>query len=217
MIRAIIFDLDNCLGPADEIGRDFYEPAFTAIREANDGRFSDEELDNALADNWRDAFDAVARKHAFPQAMIVAGYRAFDSLRIPRRLSGYGDLAVLRALNVPLFLVTSGFLGLQQSKIDALGIADAFEAVYIDVIDDPLRTGKQAIFGRIAVEHHWEPRDVLVVGDNPHAEIAAGNRLGMPTVQILRPGIERDDSAGRHIASLRDLVAIVAENEYASS
>ncbi|HZB45392.1 MAG TPA: hypothetical protein VE360_09120 [Pyrinomonadaceae bacterium] len=37
MIGAIIFDPDNCLGAADEVGRGLLEPVFAAIRRANTG------------------------------------------------------------------------------------------------------------------------------------------------------------------------------------
>jgi FMN phosphatase YigB (HAD superfamily) len=42
MIRAIIFDLDNCLSAADEPRKELLEPVFDAIRRANRGRLSDE-------------------------------------------------------------------------------------------------------------------------------------------------------------------------------
>jgi putative hydrolase of the HAD superfamily len=32
------------------------------------------------------------------------------------------------------------------------------------------------------------PEEVVIVGDNPDSEIEVGNRLGIRTVQILRPG-----------------------------
>jgi FMN phosphatase YigB (HAD superfamily) len=50
---------------------------------------------------------------------------------------------------------------------------------------------------------------VLVVGDNPKSEIEAGNRLGMPTVQILRPGVARGATATHYIHELSELLAII--------
>ncbi|WP_437785786.1 hypothetical protein [Sorangium sp. So ce1097] len=50
MIKAILFDLDNCLSPADEPGRELLDPVFAAIRRENRGRLSEEALvtrDNA--------------------------------------------------------------------------------------------------------------------------------------------------------------------------
>lgn len=50
---------------------------------------------------------------------------------------------------------------------------------------------------------------MLVVGDNPDSEIEAGNRLGIKTVQILRPGVPFGDSATYHVRSLSEVRDIV--------
>src|SRR6516225_9734365 len=62
MIRAIIFDLDNCLSAADEPGKGLLEPIFDAIRRVNHGRLSDEALAEAFSDCWRHPLDFVAKK-----------------------------------------------------------------------------------------------------------------------------------------------------------
>src|SRR4051812_22297493 len=56
-VRAIIFDLDNCLAAADEVGEQLLEPVFAAVREANDGALTPSELDAAFRDCWVHAFD----------------------------------------------------------------------------------------------------------------------------------------------------------------
>jgi FMN phosphatase YigB (HAD superfamily) len=50
MTKALIFDLDNCLAPANEVGEELFEPAFDAIRRANHGTVSNEALELAFAD-----------------------------------------------------------------------------------------------------------------------------------------------------------------------
>jgi hypothetical protein len=42
MIKALIFDLDNCLAAANEVGDDLFEPAFGAMRNANRGTLTTE-------------------------------------------------------------------------------------------------------------------------------------------------------------------------------
>jgi len=51
-----------------------------------------------------------------------------------------------------------------------------------------------------------------VVGDDPDSEIAAGNRLGIPTVQIQRPAIPRAANALHHIRSLTELPDIMEQH-----
>jgi putative hydrolase of the HAD superfamily len=47
------------------------------------------------------------------------------------------------------------------------------------------------------------------VGDNPDSEIEAGNRLGIVTVQILRPEVPRGHNATHVIHGLAELKALI--------
>jgi FMN phosphatase YigB (HAD superfamily) len=212
MIRAIIFDLDNCLSAADEVGPQLMEPVFQAIREANHGHLSEAELDRAFADCWRIPLDVVAEQHGFSKEMLEAGWKVSLDLEVAEPMFGYGDLRVLRELPVLRFLVTSGFRRLQESKIRALGFRDLFTAVFVDAIDEPNRKGKHGWFAEILQRHALKPGEVLVVGDNPDSEIAAGNKLGAKTVQILRAGVPRGANATRYIRNLGDLQVLLQQS-----
>src|SRR6185295_13923471 len=80
-----------------------------------------------------------------------------------------------------------------------------FAEVQVDAIDEPPRRSKQERFAAIAARRGWQPGQVLVVGDNAESEIAAGNALGMPTVQTLRPGVPPAANARWRIESLAEL------------
>jgi HAD superfamily hydrolase (TIGR01509 family) len=209
MIKAIIFDLDNCLAAADETGQQLLAPTFDAIRRANHGTLSDETLERAFAECWGHSLDTVARKYGFSKEMLDAGWAENARAEVTVPMHGYGDIGVLRELPAKLFLVTSGFRRLQESKVRALWAASLFERVYIDAIDEPDRKGKEGIFAEILRAYALEPREVLVVGDDAQSEIAAGNRLGIPTVQIQRPGIPRAENARHHIESLTELSSVM--------
>ena len=209
MIRAAIFDLDNCLAAADEAGEALFAPAFDAIRAANNGRSSDAELSSAFADMWRHALDHVARKHHFTEEMLQAGWRAFRAIEVKQPLRGYPDLWEIESLPLERFLVTSGFRRLQESKIAALGIARLFTEVEVDAIDESPRHRKKDRFADIAKRHGWRPGEVLVVGDDAESEIAAGNALGMPTVQTLRPGVPLAPTARWRIKTFAELSKLI--------
>lgn len=209
MIRAAIFDLDNSLSPADQAGRDLFEPVFDAIRRENRGALSKEVLERAFSDCWVYPLDVVAKKHGFSKEMLAAGWEASASLEVGAPMHGYQDLGVLAEIAVMRFLVTSGFRRLQESKIKALGFERLFTAIYIDAIDEPDRKGKQAIFGEILDTYRLVPSEVLVVGDDPDSEIEAGNQLGMRTVQILREGVSRGSNATYYIHYLSELKELV--------
>lgn len=212
MTRAIIFDLDSCLCAADEAGEGLYAPAFAAIRAANRGTLGEDRLQAAFRDIWHRAFDAVAAEHGFSDAMRRAGWEAFSHLEVTTPLRGYGDLHVLADLPARLFLVTSGFRRLQESKIRALGIAHLFDAIHIDAIDVPGRKGKQPIFAEILATGGLHANEVLVVGDRADSEIAAGNRLGIVTVQILRSGVPWTDTAQHHVTTLIEIATLLAHD-----
>jgi HAD superfamily hydrolase (TIGR01509 family) len=205
MIKAAIFDLDNCLSAADEVGAQLFEPAFDAIRKANRSTLTDQALEAAFSDCWRHPLDFVAAKHGFSPEMLAAGWKVFARTEVEVPMHGYPDLAVLAGLPVQRFLVTSGFHRLQESKVNALGIAHLFAAIHIDAIDEPHRKGKRRIFERILEEQGFAPEEVLVVGDSADSEIEAGNRLGIRTVQVLRPGVTRTSTATHHISTLSEL------------
>jgi putative hydrolase of the HAD superfamily len=206
MVHACIFDLDNCLCAADAPGAEFLQPLFEAIASANRGTHTADSLQQAFAECWYQPLDIVARKFAFSPEMRAAAWRAGGALEVQAPLSGYADLGVLAALNAARFLVTSGFERLQNSKIDALGIRGLFTAVYVDAIDAAVPAGKEALFRQILREQELQPGDALVIGDNPDSELAAGARLGIRTVQILRPGVVRSAAADHHISGLAELV-----------
>jgi FMN phosphatase YigB (HAD superfamily) len=210
MIGAIIFDLDNCLAAATEVGEELYEPAFAAIRQANRGDVPDDVLKRAFADVWRHPLDWVAATYGFSGPMLAAGWRVFETMEVIRPMHGYGDLAVLARLPVQRFLVTSGFRRLQESKIRALKLAPLFVGISVDAIDQPERLGKQRLFEKVLEDHALTPEQVLIVGDSAESEIAAGNRLGIRTVQTLRPRVPKASNATYHIESLAELEELLA-------
>ena len=202
--RVAIFDLYNCLCDARAVGG-LFEPAFAAIREANRGTLSEDALRRALNECWFTAFDLVAQRYGFSAAMQEAGTRAFAAMEVQGPLQGYDDLPLVRMLPLRRYLVTCGFTQLQRSKIAALAIGAWFEDVCIDAIDDAGHTGKQTIFERIQRHEGCRPEEVMVIGDNPLSELAAGRRLGMVTVQTLRPGVSRDPEAKHHVSGVAGL------------
>ena len=129
MIKAIIFDLDNCLAAANEVGEHLFEPAFEAIRNANRGTLTTE----PLARHSTNA--GVIRLTLSQQIRLFAGNAlswlgGLCSHLCPTPMNGYDDLAFLRELPVELYLVTSGFRRLQESKIKALELRASVQQEY---------------------------------------------------------------------------------------
>lgn len=202
MLKALLFDLDSCLAAANEPGENLFAEAFQAIRAANKGEVPEGQLCAAFQDCWRFPFDFVADKYGFSPAMRAAGFAAFCQVEVRQPMHGYGDLDELAQLPAKLFLVTSGFRRLQESKIRALRIAHLFAGIHIDAIEELGPKGKLHAFQAILHDHRLLPQEALVVGDNPDSEIAAGNQLGMRTVQVRRPGVPASAAATYRIKNL---------------
>lgn len=211
MINAIIYDLDNCLFSATRVPEETLRSALEVLRQANKGEdaLAENILEEALAACRTHAFDEVAQQYHLPRQLREAAKRAFQSLQVQEPLTPYPDLAAIEHMPGKRFLVTTGYRQFQESKIAALGIGHLFDSVFIDALDDKERVGKEHLFKQILEEHAFASSDVLVVGDNPASEIAAGNRLGMVTVQIVRPGVKRGPNAQFYIGSLYELREIV--------
>ncbi len=208
-MRGIIFDLDNCLAAADEVGERLLEPVFAAIRAANRGLLSPGELEAAFGDCWFHSLDFVAAKHGFSKGMLAAGWRALGEVEVREPMYGYGDLEVLPHLGGLRFLVTSGFRRLQESKVRALGIAPQFDAIVIDAIEERERRGKERIFTNLMASFRLDRSEVLVVGDNAESELAAARRLGLRSVQILRPGVVPAPGVSARVGDLAELRALL--------
>lgn len=209
-IKAVIFDLDNCLAPASAVGKTIADPAFNAIRAANKGHLTNDYLEEALLACWQHPFDWISKTYGFSDAMTTAGWQEFTIMSVSGSMEGYADLATLANMPTENMLVTSGFRCLQQSKIDALGIADYFSAIYIDALDDDKRLGKKGLFDHILKQREFLPTEIVVIGDNPHSEITAAKELGIPAVQILRPGIEKGENADFYVVDFIEFRKLLA-------
>jgi putative hydrolase of the HAD superfamily len=209
MVKAVIFDLDSCLAAADEVGRELFARAFDAIRAANHGHVPEDQLAAAFNDCWRIPFDVISERYGFSPAMRAVGFAAFAQTEVTQQMHGYGDLDVLRHIRAHLFLVTSGFRRLQLSKVKALGKEHLLTELHIDAIDEEGPKGKRHAFESILRKYQFAPSEVLVVGDNPDSEIAAGNSLGITTVQTLRPGVPASPVATHQIRTLHELLPLL--------
>lgn len=126
-------------------------------------------------------------------------------------LSPYPDVRpALLALDLPKVLLTTGFRGMQESKIAALDIAVLFDAIDIDALDQGGGPGKKRLLEGILHTFECRGPGVLVIGDSAENEIAVGNALGSVTVQMLRPGIAFSGTAQYHLTTLAELPRLLA-------
>ncbi len=210
-MRIIIFDFDNCLVPGNAVGEDVLHPLFTLL-ENSENHLSAEQFAEMKADFWRKPLDYIAEKFKFSEKSTQAGLAYFRQLEAKGSIKGYADSQLVHTMPGTKYLVTSGFESFQRSKIAAAGLSDAFKDVFYDDPGEPPRKGKAFYFDIIAKAENLSPKDIWVIGDSAESEIAAGNSLGMRTVQILRPGVTKSDNARYHVSSLTEFQELMEQN-----
>ena len=123
-------------------------------------------------------------------------------------------LRKLRRAGVRLFLVSFGNPATQRAKVASLGLdrEPALERILYADTNGVLT--KEDAFRRVLAITGADAKRVLVVGDRPNGEIAAGNRLGMHTVRIqggefarLRPR-GREERAHFQLRRVTDLLRL---------
>ncbi len=191
--EGVIFDLDNTLLRTSEIPGSFVDPVIDAIasfRPDIDPKWK-ESLRTAL---FRSALDVVGKKFSLSEREYEAAARAFSQLEIPDQmeLRLYEDavdtLEKLHSAGVRCALLTRGFRRLQESKIKKLGLARYFGGeIFVDSVEEgPARPGQIAYLRRIGERWGCPPQRIVMVGDDPHAELRAALELGMETILVIR-------------------------------
>ena len=207
--RVYVFDLDNTLFDTRTIPRSVTDPLFDALRAENSGEDAvpHDVLEWAFEDSWSIPFPQVAAKHGLPDRLLKRWSDLHQELQFTFPLQPFDDVMdVLSRLTVYKVLLTSGYPRVQHGKIDALGLRSYFDEILIDAADDPDRKGKQAMIQKLMADRAWQSDELLIIGDSPTSEIAAGRNLKITTVQILRPGVTPTDIANFQITTLHELI-----------
>lgn len=195
MIETVILDLDDTL--YDEI--DYCRSGFAAVAEhlaasgvASAATFAFEAL-------WGQ-FQAGNRKRTFNAALDALGIEYDDSTirgliefyrnHPPKILLPADSRETIDLLKTKyrLALLTDGFLPAQKLKVQALGIEDCFETiVYTEELGREFWKPSPVGFEKILQTLNTAPKSATYVADNLLKDFIAPNKLGMPTIQLIRP------------------------------
>ncbi|WP_257450456.1 HAD family hydrolase [Archangium lipolyticum] len=204
MLKAVIYDLDDTLFPPRSVPEEAARSLLAALREVleDSGELKAAQIADIMNMVWERPLDEIARLHGLSAEVQIRVGGVFAGFRLDCELMPYPDIQVIRQIPGLRFLVTTGFRRLQESKIERLGIAHYFDRIIVDALDEPGRRGKQTIFRELLEAYQLRPEEVVVLGDNPNSEIDAGNKLGIPTVQILRGRKQAAAAASFHVEDL---------------
>lgn len=176
--KAIIFDLDNTIYPVHSIGDELFSSLFQLINE--DGNHV-QNMERIKEDILRRPFQMVAADYIFSDELTKKGIAHLKDLTYQKKIKPFDDYQFVRSLPVDKFLVTIGFLKLQQSKVERLKIEQDFKEIHIV---DPSTSDKtkRDVFANIMKRFRYTRSELLVVGDDLNSEIKAAQELGIDAV-----------------------------------
>jgi len=176
--KALIFDLDNTIYSVGSIGDELFAPLFKLIKE--DGNH-EKDLENIKDETMRRPFQWVARKYNFSDELLQRGVDLLRNTNYVGKIKPFSDYTVVRDLVYDKYLVTTGFLKLQQSKVSGMKIQNDFLEIHIV---DPYSSDKtkKDVFADIMSRHGYPKSEVLVIGDDPESEIKAAQELGLDAI-----------------------------------
>jgi len=206
--KTIIFDLDDTIFQTKSIHKKTIDPFFEHLSENLQPLYQQEQILCIMDDLWKYSWDVVLDSYKIPKDVFVRSIKILETLPLDLKISPYPDYQFLKNLKADKFLVTTGLTHLQEAKINALNIKNDFNKIFInDRLIEPKT--KLDIFKEIIDNYSLVPSKTFVVGDNPHAEIEAGNSLNLTTIQILRNGAVKGNNARHYIHSFEELKHII--------
>jgi len=193
-IQAVVFDLDDTLYAE----RDYVAGGYRAVADhLSRTRRTDEQFEQWLWQRFESgrsagAFDALNEHFHLDLTQdqigeLVTVYREHPPAIRPAE----GAAEFLSGLRgqFRLGLLTDGFLPAQQLKLEALGIAELFDAVvFTEKLGreswKPSPAGFEEVVRKLGVPH----TACVYVADNPAKDFVAPNKLGWLTIQLRRAG-----------------------------
>ena len=199
--KAIIFDLDNTIYSVRSIGNEIFAPLFEILFKDGANAGNAERIKEEI---MRTPFQKVASEFQFSEEMTQQCLDLLKNSRYSGAIKPFEDYQIARSLPIEKFLVTTGFLNLQDSKIDGMNIRADFKE--IDIVDPMTSTRtKKDVFANILKNHQYNNTDLLVVGDDMHSEIKAAQELGIDVVLYDKFNIYQGQTSVPKISNFQQL------------
>jgi putative hydrolase of the HAD superfamily len=210
MITTVIFDLDDTL--YDEI--DYCRSGFTAVADFLADRPGYPAAGQIFETLWKQ-FSSGNHKTTFNAALDQLGIR-YDAALIEQLIEVYRNHTTsirlpqesadcLRKLSreYTLGLLTDGFLPAQQLKVRALGIEKYFKCIiYTEQLGRSCWKPSPVGFEKLLQALDAKPQNTAFLGNDEKKDFIAPNKLGLLSVQIIRPRrIHTESSAESNAAA----------------
>jgi putative hydrolase of the HAD superfamily len=220
-VHTVVFDLDDTLYPE----RDYVFSGFNAVGAWLTGRHGK----NGFAEQAKALFQQDKRKKIFDEVLL--------SLDLPSTPETIGELLAVYREHMPkitlypdadetlksftgnfnLGLITDGYAGVQERKINALGLEGRIpQRIITDALGREFWKPSIVPFRQMMSHYPGAAPGFVYVGDNPRKDFIGARQLGWRTLRIQRSGIEHagyvaasHEAADGEITSLAELVSLI--------
>jgi putative hydrolase of the HAD superfamily len=219
MITTVIFDLDDTL--YDEV--EYCKSGFGAVAQFLADLPEAPTAERIFGAFWRQ-FTAGNRTKTFNAALDELGIDYDDKLivsvvkvyrnHIPKITLPADSKDVLHQLSekFTLALLTDGFLPAQQLKVEALAIEEYFKhIVYTEQLGRQCWKPSPAGFEKIMQDLNAKPENIVYVADNEKKDFIAANKLGILTIQLIRPARIHTESAEQSGATAQYIIHKISD------
>jgi putative hydrolase of the HAD superfamily len=182
MKKALILDLDNTIYPVSSIADNLFGQLFQTLDQYADRiNAKDAERVNKIKNEMtRRPFQHIAEEFKLDEELRNKMVDALKNMSYDLPMRPYNDYHHVQSIPIDKFLVTTGFIKLQMSKVRMLGIEGDFRDIHI-VDPEMNEQTKKDVFEMLMETHGYKREDLLVIGDDPQSEIKAAKALGVDT------------------------------------
>ncbi len=219
MITTVVFDLDDTL--YDEV--EYCKSGFGAVARFLADLPEAPTVEHIFGAFWGQ-FTAGNRTKTFNAALDELGINYDDKLidsvvkvyrnHIPKITLPADSKDVLHQLSekFTLALLTDGFLPAQQLKVEALAIEEYFKhIVYTEELGREFWKPSPAGFEKLMQDLNIKPETISYVADNEKKDFIAPNKLGILTVQLIRPARIHTESAEQSGATAQYIIHKISD------
>lgn len=180
MKRALILDLDNTIYPVSSIADNLFAQLFNTLDQHADriNVVDTNRVNKIKAEMTRRPFQHIATEFELDLELRNKMVAVLRTMTYDLPMQTFEDYVHIRSIPLDKFLVTTGFVKLQMSKIKMLGIEQDFKTIHI-VDPEVSSQTKKDVFADMILKHDYTPADLLVIGDDPESEIKAAKALGI--------------------------------------